>query len=280
MPTATTGALTQTLAQLRRRVAQRFGDYTGLTATSNGTTATFIDTINISTATENPVGREIVFEDGSKRRVSSWVDSTSTITFTPVLGATTYTASAKTAALYNKRGKGFLSAEYDAAINSAITDAFPLGLIQVTATVTGAFDESVPEITVPISMTHVRNLEWEDEEGFWHVVPAATSVNEYGWLADPAAGQLRLMGDPAFMIDGYNLRINGFGRQDVLSADTDACSLNPAYIENEAVFRLAMGGLDKDSNFYGPIANAAMSRLPSMRARIRTMGKGSLVRSV
>lgn len=276
MGTATTAQLSQTLAQLRVRVADRFGDYVLLTATSNGLATSFIDTINVTTASEYPVGQEIVFEDGSKRRVTGWTDTTGTLTFA-TLGATTYTATGKTAALYNKRGKGFLSAQYDRAINAAINDAFPLGLIEVRGTIS-AFDANTPEMTVPANMAFVKTLEWEDSDGLFHVIPMATRTSEYGWIADPGAGQLRLLGDPAWTANGFDLRITGFGRQDTLSSDSDTCLLDAEYVVSRACYHLALGALDKDP-MYGQMVGIFLQESERKRSRIRTLDKGVRVRS-
>jgi len=126
--------------------------------------------------------------------------------------------------------------------------------------------------------THVSGLEWSDEEGFWHAIQKATPVNESGWIVDAAAGELRLLGTPAYMIDGYDLRITGYGRQETLSADTDECALNPAYIEAHACYHLALSAIDKDDRF-GSMVGILSDEMRSTRARIRVMNKGSLIRA-
>ena len=54
MATAATGALTVSLAELVRRLADEFGDLIKLTATATGTTTTLIDTQRITTASDGP----------------------------------------------------------------------------------------------------------------------------------------------------------------------------------------------------------------------------------
>ena len=85
---ATSGALTQTLAQLRNRVADRLGDRLPLIATSNGTTSTFKDALNVTTATENLLGRWLVLSDGTVHVINTQTNSSSTLGFTPVAGST------------------------------------------------------------------------------------------------------------------------------------------------------------------------------------------------
>lgn len=268
---ATTGALTQTLAQLRNRVSDRLGDRLPLIATSNGTTSTFKDNLNVTTATENLLGRWIVLSDGTIHVISGQTNSSSTLTFTPDAGSTSYTATGQTANLYNKRGKGFTTDQYKNAINNAINDAYPLGLIAVRGDVTLPFDSAAPEITIPASITYITDLEYEDASGFWHRLPKSGRSTEYGWKADPAAGELRLFGFMADQVDGLSLRITGFGRQAELSADTDTCALNAEFIVSRACYHLCASAIDKDAAFYGSLVNLYMQESDRMRKRLRTL---------
>jgi hypothetical protein len=279
MATATTGALTQTLAQLRIRVAQRLGDHTPLTFTSNGTTTTCIDTRAINTATEDCKGRAILFSDGTVSRVTTQVDATSTLTFTPAVSNANLVEAADVAHMFNKRGKGFQPSEYKDAINAAINDAFPLGLIEVTDETSAAFDENTPEITVDASLVYVHTVEWEDDDGFWTTLPQATKTNQWGWIADGASGQIRLLGYPARVADGRLLRTVGYGRQEILSAESDTCALNAEYIISRACYHLCLGNMDKDP-MYGQLVGVFIQESNALRTRIRTLNKGQLVRSV
>jgi hypothetical protein len=279
MAVATTGALTQTLAQLRIRVAQRLGDHVPLTFTTNGTTTTCIDTRAINTATEDCKGRAILFSDGTVSRVTAQVDATSTLTFTPAVSNANLVEAGDVAHMFNKRSKGFTPQEYKDAINAAINDAFPLGLIEVTDETSAAFSEDTPEITVDTSLVYVHTVEWEDADGFWSTIPAATRTNQYGWIADGASGQIRLLGYPARVADGYLLRTVGYGRQDVLTAESDSCALNAEYIISRACYHLCMGNMDKDPVF-GQWVGVFLNESDKKRSRIRTLNKGHLVRSV
>ncbi len=279
MATATTGQLTQTLAQLRKRVAQRFGDYLLLTGTTNGTTTTFIDARNINTGTEDMTGRAILFSDGSVSRITAQVDATSTITFTPAVSNANLVEAADTAEVFNKRGKGFLPSEYRDAINAAINDAYPLGLIEVTDETSAAFDATVPEVTVDTSLVYVHTVEWEDGDGFWTTIPQATKTNQQGWIADGASGQIRLLGRHADVADGYLLRTVGYGRQDVLTSDSDSCVLNAEWIVERACYHLALSAIDRDQMF-GQMVNVFMQQSERKRGRLRTLNKGELGRSI
>lgn len=269
MATATTGQLTQTLAQLRKRVAERLGDYDELTATSNGTTTTFIDVLFVNTASENMKGRFMVLSDGTVHRITGFNDSTNTLTFAPVASSTSYTATNSVASLYNKRGAGFSPAQYKTAINNAINDAFPLGLIKVRASVSATFDVDTPEITIPASITHVQAVEWESTDGLWHELPRSNRAGEYGWSADPTAGELRLLGGPADLADGRSLRIIGYGRQAELSSDSDTCALSAEFIVSRACYHMCYSALDKDQKFRDA-ATTYEREASRLRNRLRT----------
>lgn len=268
MATASTGVLTQTLAQLRERVARRLGDFEELTGTSNGTTTTFIDAVNINSGTESMVGRILVTSTGTVHRITTMVDSTSTITFTPACANANLVESGDIVSIYNKRGKGFSPAQYKAAINDAINDAFPLGRIEIVSTISGDFDADTPEITVPASMTHVHTVEWSDDEGDWHVLMKATRSNEQGWRGDPASGQIRLQGIAAQQADGYSVRVTGYGRQDILTADSDTCALNAEYVIARACFHLTRGNIDRDEKYAQTTLNYE-NEAKSLRMRLR-----------
>jgi len=271
MATATTGQLTQTLAQLRNRVADRLGDRLALTATADGTTSTFKDVLNVTTATENLLGRWLLTSDGTVHVISGQTNSSSTLTFTPVVASSTTTATGQTANLFNKRGKGFNPTDYKNAINNAINDAYPLGLIAVRASVTNPFDSSSPEITVPASITLVTDLEYQDGNGDWHLIPKSGKYSEYGWRADRTAGELRLFGFPADQIDGLSLRVTGYGRQDELSSDSDTCALNAEFVVSRACYHLCTSAIDKDPAYYGSLVNLYMQESDRLRKRLRTL---------
>lgn len=281
MATATTAVLTQTLANLRERVARRLGDFDQLTATSNGTTTTFIDALNVNSASESMLGRFITMSSGTVHRITVFTDGTSTVTFTPAAASTALTATGSVVSVYNKRGKGFSPAQYKSAINDAINDAWPLGMIEIISTISGSFDSTTPEVTVPASMYRVHTVEWQDTNGDWHVILKASRSNESGWRADAAAGQIRLQGVGANQADGFVIRLTGYGRQDELSADSDTCALNAEYIVARACYHLTYGNIERDEK-YAQTTSGFMQESKLLRSRIRTMHRtdAEIVRSV
>lgn len=282
---AVSGGLTVTLQELRRRVARRLGDYDQLTSTGNGTTSTIVDTLNVNTATEDMRGRIVVPTNGTNngltRRVSNMVDSTGTLTVTPAMTAST--ATNDTFDVFNKRGKGFTPAMYTAAINDAINDAFPLGLIELRADITPAYDYADPVITVPASFIYVHAVEWEDEGGYWNAVLPSNRTGQYGWVADSAAGEIRILGGIGYGIDGLTVRLTGYGRQPTLSAETDTCALNAEYIVARACYHLCAGHIDRNPDKYGPLVTLFLDESRRLRTRVRTLSpsgsRGELVRA-
>lgn len=267
MATATTAQQTQTLLELRRAVADRFEDYVLLTATANGATTTLLDTANVNPGEQHYNGAQIVCLNGTNAGLIRTVTGTATTTGTLTLHAalTASTATSDTFDCYNRTGRKFKKAQYDRAINRAIVDAWPMGTIMVTASVSATFDAEVPEITVPVSVSEVLALEWQDEQSDWHTVPKARARGGDGWFADAASGQLRLNGRAAWDVDDRTLRVTGYGRQDALSADSDSCALAPEFIVSRAAYHLALGNVGQEDM----AVRVNIFRDESERARVR-----------
>ena len=269
---ATSGALTLTRAELRARVARELGDYVLLTATDLGTTTTIIDTLNVGTFAENFNGRFLYFTSGTNvgltRRVTATTDGSGTLTFTPA--ASGAVAESVTCEVYNKRGVGFTPDQYHSAINDAINDAYPLGVIRVRSTIGTAFDADTQTVTVPAAMTHVSDVEWQDSDTFWHSIPMASRRNEFGWIADPTAGEIRILGRIGSDIDGNTVRLTGYGRQGTLADDSDTCALNAEYIVCRAKFHLCMSALDRGPE-WGQRAQVHLGESQRLRTRIRVL---------
>lgn len=240
MATASTGALTITLANLVRRLADEFGDLVQLTATANGTTTTFLDTKNVNTGAEELTGREIYFTSGTNsglaRRITATTDSTGTLTFAAV---TTSTATSDTADVFNKRGRGFLRAEYVRWLNRAIDRAWAVARIEALGTVSGTFSADDPEVTVPVALTEVFKVEWQDSSGLWNEVKKAPRWGSDGWTAIRGSGKVRIMGAPAWQANGRTLQVWGYARQDNLSADSDTCALDTDWVISWAAYHMA-----------------------------------------
>lgn len=263
------------LTTLRRRVASRLGDYTALVATGSGSTTTLIDALNVNAGAENYNGGALLFVGGTAAnigkvaRVATTTDSTSTLTFAPAVASAT--ASGDAVDCFNRRGLGFRPADYTFAINQAINDAFPLGVIDLRVE-WGAFDADAPEIDVPASLYEVYDVEWADAAGNWHRIPKSQRASEYGWTVDAASGQLRLLGNPGLQADGLTIRLSGYGRQQELSAESDLCFLNAEYVVARACYHLCAGAVTRDASF-ASLTPLYQKEAEMMKSRIRTIRK-------
>lgn len=284
MATATTGQLTRTFQQLRQQTADKFEDLVQLVATASGNVGatTIVDTYHINDGTEHFNGRDVLSthatnNPGLKRRVTATNSTTGTITLNSAL--TTQTATSDTFDVFNRRGRGFTIDQYNRAINNAILAAYPGAVIQVVASITAAFDVDTPEITVPASVTEVITLEAKDTSGDWHVVPKARSRGGEGWWPDQNAGQLRLHGRNAWDVDTLSLRVHGYGRQDVLSAETDTCAIRPEFVVAHAAYSLALGAVGNEDMAIR--VNSLKRELDEQRVAVRKLREpsGAKVRS-
>lgn len=274
MATAATAQNPISLAELRRRVVSRLGDGGELlTATANGTTSTFIDLLDISYASETRDGQWVYFISGTAgnvgktARVLSTDPSTNKITFTPAV--TSNTAVGDVIETTNFRGIGFRPDQVNNAINNAINDAFPFGTIKISADVTGYLVTAPGTIVVPDNLYYVSSVAFLDTEGYEHPVLRATATNYYGWNANATTGEISITGGPGWLANGMTIRLTGYGRQDVLSADTDTCLLRAESIVDRACYHLALSKISTDPS-YGQMVNVFKNDLQRSWSRLRT----------
>jgi hypothetical protein len=260
----------QTYLQLITRLAHELNDCIAVTATSNGTTTTFVDNVNINSSRESYDGWEWFGTSSPNLDVIATVSGTSsaTITITP---AVTSTTTSSTAILVNKRGRGFRIQEYKRAINGAIQDFNGTALIPTIETIVAAFDVDDGTVAIPATLAEAYRVEWQNSEGRWREIKRALSPGADGWTAEPSNAVLRLEGLPAWEADGYTIRIHGYKRQSLLSALTDTCAFDSGGIVARAAYRLTMAALDRDPKYAQQLlifrqeADEAMSRLRVLR---------------
>jgi hypothetical protein len=260
----------QTYLQLITRLAHEMNDCIAVTATSNGTTTTFVDNVNINASRESYDGWEWFGTSSPNLDVIATVTGTSsaTITFTPAI---TTTASTNTALLVNKRGRGFRIQEYKRAINGAIQDFNGTALIPTIEAIAAAFDADDGTVAMPSTLAEAYRVEYQDSQDRWREVRRALSPGADGWTAEPSGAVIRIEGPPKYEIDGYDIRIHGYKRQSLLSALTDVCSFDSGGIVARAAYRLTMAALDRDPKYAQQLlifrqeADEAMSRLRVLR---------------
>ena len=267
-----------TRAELRRRLAQALGDYRSLEATGAGTTTTFVDALNVSTATEDLSGCQFVVVSGANAghvaRVQGTSGATNTLTFTPA--APSAFAVGDRLDVVMRRGRGWEVREYHQAIDDAIDDAFPTSMAELM-TSGQIFDEAAGEIFVPSEMYEVFGVEWQDAQGEWHPVPKAQRTAGWGWKLDASRGAIVITDMPKFLADEMPTRVFGYGRHPRLTSDGQRTAVNSEWLVARAAYYLARGGVDRDS------ARASLILLfereaMTLRPRLRTLRKGATSR--
>ena len=260
----------QTFLQLITRLAHALNDCVALTATSNGTTTTFVDNVNVNASRESYDGWEWFGTSSPNSDVVATVTgtSTNTITITP---AVTSTASGNTALLVNRRGRGFRIQEYKRAINGVIQDFNGTALIPTIETIASVLDMDDGYITVPATLAEAYRIEYQNSEGRWREIKRALTAGADGWTAEPSGAVIRIEGEPGWDADGYTVRIHGYKRQSLLSALSDTCAFDSGSIVARAAFLLTRSSLDRDPKYaqmallYRVEAEEALSRLRILR---------------
>ena len=238
----------QTFLQLITRLAHELNDCVALTATTNGTTTTFIDNVNVNASRESYDGWEWFGTSSPNSDVVATVTGTSTNTLT-ITPAVTSTTEDSTAILVNKRGRGFRIQDYKRAINGAIQDFNGIALIPTIETISPVFDASSGTLAVPEDMAEAYRIEYEDSSGRWREIKRAFPAGGNGWTPEPSAAVIRIEGDTAHAADGYTVRIHGYKRQPLLDDLDDTCGFDAGGIVARAAFLLTRSGLDRDSRF-------------------------------
>ncbi len=250
----------QTFLQLITRLAHELNDCVALAATTNGSTTTFVDNVNINSSRESYDGWEWFGTSSPNLDVIATVTgtSTNTITITP---AVTSTTTASTALLVNKRGRGFRIQDYKRAINGAIQDFNGTALIPTVETIASVFDADDGYLTVPATLAEAYRIEYQNSEGRQREIKRAFPAGGDGWTAEPSNALIRIEGDPADMADGYEV-----------PALTDTCAFDSGGIVARAAYLLCRSALDRDPKYaqmvlvYKNESDEALSRLRILRA--------------
>ena len=261
----------QTFLQLITRLAHELNDGMTLAATTNGSTTTFVDAVNVNASRESYDGWEWFGTSSPNSDVIATVTGTSgsTITISPAVSSTT---TGSTALLVNKRGRGFRIQDYKRAINNAIQDFSGAALIPTVATISPVFSAADGYLSIPADLAEAYRIEYQNSEGRWREVRRAFPAGGDGWTAEAANAVLRIEGDPGLMADGYSVRIFGYKRQAQLSALTDTCSLDAGGVIARAAYLLCRSALDRDPRFaqmailYRQDSEEAMNRPRTLRA--------------
>ena len=238
----------QTFLQLITRLAHEMNDCVALTATTNGSTTTFRDNVNVNASRESYDGWEWFGTSAPNSDVIATVTNTATDTLT-LAPAVTSTTEDSTAILVNKRGRGFRIQDYKRAINGAIQDFNGIALIPTIETISPVFDADDGYLSVPADLAEAYRIEYQESSGRWREIKRAFPAGGNGWTPEPSAAVIRIEGDAAHAADGYTVRIHGYKRQPLLDDIDDTCGFDAGGIVARAAFLLTRSGLDRDSRF-------------------------------
>lgn len=240
-------------ADLRYRIGVLLGDVKQVTATTDGTTTTFTDSLNVSDTMERPLGRDIVFISGFSssnvglvRRVTSSTSLTGTLSFAALPDVT---ITGDVAHLFNYRTKGWQVQEYDNAIDQAMMEGGRTWKSPENYLVTPAFDGTSTGITVPATLSHIAKIGWLASDNTVMQIPKAKTRNDPGWYI--SADEFQIQGSYwQAQANGYNLYINGYKDIETLADDSDTTTMPADYIVYKAASLLCLNGRDRDPANY------------------------------
>jgi hypothetical protein len=263
---------------LRRRIARNIGDYKMLEATAASAGTDIVDVLNISSATEDLSGCQVIVTSGANvghvARVQYVNESLNKAILNPP--ASSNFAINDTADVVMKRGRGWDVAEYHQAINDAINDAYPYALAEIMAPVSD-FDVDSGVIYVPPELLEVYAVEWQDSNGNWHPIPKAQRTAGWGWKVDIANGTIVITESPRYLADNRPVRLYGYGRHPELRAESDRTDVNPEWLVSRASYYLCRSGIDRDPQ-RGSLILLFEREAAALRPRLRTLRKGATAR--
>lgn len=263
---------------LRRRIARNIGDYKMLEATSASSGTDIVDVLNVSSASEDLSGCQIVVTSGANvghiARVQYVNESLNKAFINPP--APNNFAIGDTADVVMKRGRGWEVVEYHQAINDAINDAYPYALAEIMAPVSD-FDVDSGVIYVPPELLEVYAVEWQDSNGNWHPIPKAQRTAGWGWKVDIANGTIVITESPRYLADNRPVRLYGYGRHPEMRAESDRTDVNPEWLVARASYYLCRGGMDRDPQ-RGSLILLFEREAAALRPRLRILRKGATAR--
>jgi hypothetical protein len=266
-------------ATLRRAIGRLCGDLIVSTATANGTTTTWIDTVNLVAADDSLIGRQMYFVSGTAgnvgltRRITDSDEATGTVTF----AAVTSTVAADVAELFSSRAVSPTPSEIHDKINDIIRSVAQQNLTTVDST-DATFDTDSPYIDVPSTWIGVCGAQWEDSNGIWH------DVDRADWQLHKnlgTYGQVEIKNSPRWSADTLDIHLVGVTPAAELSTDAGTTIVHPEWLIKSAAGELLIqnarayedtAGAERRGNLWLQQANAlrdyAQTRPPSNYVRV------------
>lgn len=209
-----------TLRELRRSVMARFGDIVQCTATSDGTTTSFIDEDHLVGEPGRYAGREIRFATGMNAGQTRYIDGSSRETSAVILRRPLpyMTMEGDEADITNAFGIGITFQAVDHAINYAISVARPMSHVPVSYRLRNW--EGDGPIPIPPEAVGINDVYRIDHDGKHQVIRKGTGRNN-GWIVDKASRSIHLNGHESYQAHGHDIVVNARALPNLLTDDDD-----------------------------------------------------------
>ncbi len=229
------------------------------TATGNGTTLTFIDTLNLNHEQSILVNRQGIFSGGTANnlarvvRVESNVKASQTLTFTPAVPSST--AIGDELELWNERDEGVTPAAVNDLINDAILDALEFSPTPITSDAFSfAYADNIIDIDTQVKVaTVVDGTNWEVITG---VDRRMGDDADFNWVkidsadleVDRYARTITIKGQNRALADTMQIRVRGANLPVILSTDAATTSLSFEWITHHVAAQCLGIRLEKAYN--------------------------------
>lgn len=242
------GAEGISLGNLVQQIASDIGDFKEVTATENGSVSgsNFVDHLRLAAvqpAALEGAGITIVYPEDSgnylmERRILDSSEDATQLTVIPNFPAQVTVGQKGWITNLHSRGNWF--SDYVNAVNNAIIAAFPHHLIPVDYEYPDVFTTVDPQVPAPQYMTHVYAIHAYDEYGTLVTVDPATNNNLWGtgWSVDRTTASFLFGGTYQHWLNGYRIRVLGYGRPSTLATFEDTTTVDAQWIKEKAAAAL------------------------------------------
>lgn len=261
------------LSELVRMLAVRMGDFKRIKATEAGAAdgTSFRDEIRLTAIpSDGLIGSELLFMAPSvsanyhqTAMVTGFSEDSQTLTLSPAL--TNQVMTADDAWLVNLHSEGHYLLDYIDAINNAIWRSYPNHLVPLTYIPTDdsdvfiPWDPNEPWLTLPTALKKIASVEayQSDDEQHAFMIPMSPQNRSFssGWWYDFGTKRLVINEGYRGSIDGFVIRIRGYGRPAKLVNYTDTTSVDAEWITEMAAEELKLAKGDQRQ-----LASASMQR--------------------
>lgn len=271
-----TAAYGVTLIELVEMVATELGDLLKLEATADGAIdgSNFTDQLRLAAIEPASLkGAGItVFDPATslnylaERRIIDSSDDTLQANVVPNFPAQVITG--EKALVTNLKSRGWWFSQYVSNINNAILGIFPKHLIPVSYDYPNSFSTVDPSIPVPTYMTHIYAVHAYDGSGQRVVLDHATANNLWGegWSVNLSDASIAVGGRYNYWLNGYAVRLLGYGRPAKLVAATDFTTVDADYLKVKAAASMLWS--KGDQRYFAQAANLNSQADQSMLSAI------------